>query len=165
MKYRVTIGGETREVDVTITPEGRASVALDGSPVDVDVVRVPGGVSLRIDGRVYDLALAGKPEERTVAAGSRRAVAQVESERQRARKKRAGGAGKSDKEIRSPMPGRVVKVLVAPGDEVEANAPVVVVEAMKMENELRATGPGKVKSVHVSEGQPVEGNALLVSFE
>ena len=165
MKYRVTIDGETREIDVAITPEGRASVAIEGAPVEVDVERVPGGISLRIDGRVYDLAIGGKPESRTIAAGSRRAIAQVESERQRAGKKRGGGAGKSDKEIRSPMPGRVVKLLVAPGDEVEANAPVVVVEAMKMENELRTGGPGKVKSVHVTEGQPVEGNALLVSFE
>lgn len=165
MKYRVTIGGETREVDVTITPEGQASVALDGTPVEVDVVRVPGGISLRIDGRVYDLAIGGKPEDRTIAAGSRRAIAQVESERQRAGKKRGGAAPKSDKEIRSPMPGRVVKLLVAAGDEVEANAPVVVVEAMKMENELRTNGSGTVKSVHVNEGQPVESNALLVSFE
>ncbi len=165
MKYRVTIEGLTHEIDVQVTPEGRVSVAVDGEPYDADFVQVPGGVNVRVGGRVFDVALGGKPEERTLAAGALRTVAQVESERQRARKKKAGGAGDAGKEIRAPMPGRIVKVLVAPGDEVAANAPVVVIEAMKMENELRSTGPGKVKSVEVAEGQPVESNALLVTFE
>lgn len=165
MKYRVTIGEQEREIDVHITPEGRVSVALDGQPYDADVVRVPGGVNLLVEGRVFDIAIGGRPEDRTVAAGPRRAVGVVESERQRAKRKKAGGSGPSDKEIRSPMPGRVVKILVKPGDQVEANAPAVVVEAMKMENELRTTGPGKVKTVEVTEGQSVEGNTLLVTFE
>lgn len=166
MKYRVTIEGETREVDVHVTPEGNVSVAVDGQQRDADVVRVPGGISLRLGARVFDIAVGGKPEDRNVAAGVRRTVAQVESERQRARNRRKGGAsGPSDKEMRAPMPGRIVRVMVKAGDEVEANAPVVVMEAMKMENELRSTGPGKVATVHVNEGQNVEGNALLVTFE
>jgi pyruvate carboxylase subunit B len=60
------------------------------------------------------------------------------------------------------MPGRVVKVLVAVGDEVAAQQAVVVVEAMKMENELRANVAGRVESVHVKAGDAVEGSALLV---
>ncbi len=63
------------------------------------------------------------------------------------------------------MPGRVVKVLVEPGDSVVASQPVVVVEAMKMENELRAAAAARVRSVEVTEGQAVEANAVLVTFE
>lgn len=165
MKYRVTIGAQEREIDVQITPEGRVSVALDGEPYPADVVRVPGGVNLIVEGRVYDIAMGGKPEDRTVAARELRAVGSVESERHRAKKRKAGGGGPSDKEIRSPMPGRVLKILVAVGDEVEAGAPAIVIEAMKMENELRTTGPGKVKTIAVSEGQNVESGALLITFE
>jgi biotin carboxyl carrier protein len=62
------------------------------------------------------------------------------------------------------MPGRVIKVLVAPGDEVAVGQPVLVVEAMKMENELKAKTAGTVAEVHVAVGDTVEGNAKLVTF-
>ena len=63
------------------------------------------------------------------------------------------------------MPGRVVRVLVAPGDEVAARQPVVVVEAMKMENELRSPKAGRVKDVAVTEGASVEAGRVLVVVE
>jgi biotin carboxyl carrier protein len=63
------------------------------------------------------------------------------------------------------MPGKVVRVLVAPGDTVEARQGLVVVEAMKMENELRASGAGRVREVFVREGQSVEAGAALVIVE
>jgi biotin carboxyl carrier protein len=64
--------------------------------------------------------------------------------------------------IAAPMPGRIVKVLVKPGDIVAARQGVVVVEAMKMENELRATRAGTVAEVRVSEGMSVEARSILV---
>jgi biotin carboxyl carrier protein len=63
------------------------------------------------------------------------------------------------------MPGRVVRVLVAPGDAVAARQGVVVIEAMKMENELRAPRGGTVRDVLVAEGALVEANAVLVVLE
>jgi biotin carboxyl carrier protein len=65
----------------------------------------------------------------------------------------------------SPMPGRVVKVLVAPGDAVVSRQPLVIIEAMKMENELRAPRAGTVCAVQVSEGQSVEAHAVLVILD
>jgi pyruvate carboxylase subunit B len=62
------------------------------------------------------------------------------------------------------MPGRVVKVLVAPGDRVAAGQGLVVVEAMKMENEIRARHAGTVTEVRVREGEPVEARAVLVTI-
>ena len=63
------------------------------------------------------------------------------------------------------MPGRVVRVLVAKGDEVAARQAVVVVEAMKMENELRAARAGRVKDVLVAAGSLVEAGRVLVVIE
>ncbi len=60
------------------------------------------------------------------------------------------------------MPGKIVRVLVRPGDAVVAKQGLVVVEAMKMENELRAARAGRVREVAVTEGQSVEAGALLV---
>jgi len=165
MKYWVTLGGREREVDVQIAPDGRVtSVTLDGAAQSLDVVPVPGGVSLRRDERVFDVAIGGTPEALSVVAGTQRAVMAVQSERARAAaaKRGKGGAGGGSREVRSPMPGRVVNVLVAVGDEVAAQQAVVVVEAMKMENELRANVAGRVESVHVKAGDAVEGSALLV---
>jgi biotin carboxyl carrier protein len=67
--------------------------------------------------------------------------------------------------VRSPMPGKIVKVLVRPGDEVKAGQGVVVVEAMKMENELRAPRDGRVKEVSAREGHAVESGETLATLE
>jgi len=75
--------------------------------------------------------------------------------------KKAGGPAR----ITAPMPGKLVRVLVEPGQDVAAGEGLVVVEAMKMENELRAPKAGRVKDVPVKEGQAVEAGALLVVVE
>ena len=62
------------------------------------------------------------------------------------------------------MPGRVVKVLCAPGERVERGQGLVIVEAMKMENELAAPGSGVVQTVHVEAGRTVEGGQVLVEL-
>jgi biotin carboxyl carrier protein len=63
------------------------------------------------------------------------------------------------------MPGKVVRVLVKPGDLVSARQAVVVVEAMKMENELRASREGTVTEVHAHEGISVDAGALLIVIQ
>ncbi|MBA2260483.1 MAG: acetyl-CoA carboxylase biotin carboxyl carrier protein subunit, partial [Acidobacteria bacterium] len=65
------------------------------------------------------------------------------------------GASDGDQPVVAPMPGRVVRVLVSVGDEVELRQGVVVVEAMKMENELRSPKKGRVKSISVTPGTSV----------
>ncbi len=68
-------------------------------------------------------------------------------------------------EIRSQMPGRILKVFVKAGDQLNPGSPVMIIEAMKMENEVRAFASSIVKAVHVSEGQSIESNTLLIDFE
>ena len=82
--------------------------------------------------------------------------------------RRPGGAsavGSGPRAIVSPMPGRIVKVLVKAGEMVAAHQGLVVVEAMKMENELRAPHAGRVTAVKVVDGMSVEANAVLVTLE
>jgi biotin carboxyl carrier protein len=67
--------------------------------------------------------------------------------------------------IRSPIPGRVVKLLVKPADAVKAGQTIVVLEAMKMENELRAPRAGRVAAIRCAEGSAVEAGQELVSIE
>ena len=67
--------------------------------------------------------------------------------------------------VTAPMPGRIVKVLVKPGETVQPRQGLVVIEAMKMENELRASRSGRVTELRVAEGTSVEANAILVVLE
>ncbi len=161
MKYRVSIEGREREVDVTMTPSGGILATLDGRAVDVDARVLGRAVSLRLGDRVFDVASAGT-EDLQVASGAARGVGSIANER--AAKKRAGAAGTAGKELRAPMPGRVVRILAKKGDVVTPGQPLLVIEAMKMENELRASGAATIAEIHVAEGASVEGRAVLVTF-
>ncbi len=164
MRYYVHLANEPAEVDVVELPSGALEVKIGGKTVDVDVTDVPGGLSIRVDGRVVDLTTEGQPPDLGVLASGYRGYVRVESERMRAAGAARKGPSANDRLLRSPMPGRVVKVCVAPGDEVEPGSPLVVVEAMKMENELRAKSKVTIAEVLVKAGDAVEGNAKLVTF-
>jgi propionyl-CoA carboxylase alpha chain len=73
----------------------------------------------------------------------------------------ATDAGKA---VRCPMPGLVLSVAVAEGQEVKAGEPLAVVEAMKMENVLRAERDGVVKRIHVRPGDSVAVDAVIIEF-
>ena len=68
------------------------------------------------------------------------------------------------KDIKAPMPGLILEILVAVGDEITKGNQLMVLEAMKMENVLKATGDGVVKSIEVVKGQSVEKNQILINF-
>lgn len=75
------------------------------------------------------------------------------------------GASKKMKNIKAPMPGLVLDVLVKPGQAIREGDNIVVLEAMKMENVLKATGEAVVKSIEVNKGQAIEKNQVIVEFE
>lgn len=167
MRYYVTLSPDSKPVEVEVTelPSGALEVKMGGKPVDVDVLSVGQSLSIRVAGRVVDLTTEGTPPDIGAVASGHRSYVRVESERMRAASAaRQHDKGAGDRVIRSPMPGRVVKMCVAVGDEVTVGQPIVVVEAMKMENELKAKVAGKVAEIHVEAGTAVEGNAKLVTL-
>ena len=72
-------------------------------------------------------------------------------------------AGPGD--VTTPMPGRIVKVLVTNGTQVVVGDPVLVIEAMKMENRVTAPIDGTVKAIHVKEGDQVNSDETLIQIE
>jgi biotin carboxyl carrier protein len=131
-------------------------IAIEPRPRGVRVVHV--------DGREVTVAIL---DPRSRAARDRGpADAAGPPGRRLVRRSAQGEGGSARREggsvVVSPMPGRVVKVLVAPGDDVAARQGLVVVEAMKMENELRAPRAGRVSEVRVREGAPVDANTVLI---
>jgi biotin carboxyl carrier protein len=99
---------------------------------------------------------------RVVHVDGREITVSILDPRSRAVRDRGPADAAGPSVVVSPMPGRVVKVLVAPGDAVAARQGLVVVEAMKMENELRAPRAGRVSDVRVREGAPVDANTVLI---
>jgi biotin carboxyl carrier protein len=145
-RYRVSIDGTVHEVDAARVDEHGLSLLLDGASRDVHVVPNGSGghVLVSLEGRMVPVVVNGRRTRRGPGA-----AASLEGEQR----------------IVAPMPGRVVRILAAEGDDVSAGQAVVVIEAMKMENELRAPRAGRIKQVTVAEGSSVEGGRVLVVME
>jgi biotin carboxyl carrier protein len=164
MIYDATVEGKTIRVEVR-GKEGRYTVSLDGRRLEIDLHEAGRDfLSLLVDGKSYEVGLEKRPHGYTVVLENDvLAVDLADAARGAAATARKAAAGPI--RIAAPMPGKLVRVLVAPGQEVAGGQGLVVVEAMKMENELRAPRSGRVKEVPVREGQAVETGALLVLVE
>jgi biotin carboxyl carrier protein len=150
-RWRVTHAGRTRVIDArkvadtgrattwSIVPEGGGAATLvdvDGAAPDLTVTVSNVSVPLKVQNARTKLAAAAAPRSRDMGP----------------------------LHVKSPMPGKVVKVLIKVGDTVTAGQGIVVVEAMKMENELKAPRDGKVVAVPAHEGQAVEAGQTLATL-
>jgi biotin carboxyl carrier protein len=162
----ISIDGKERLVEID-----DGGVRVDGQPVDVHVVQAqaePGVWILRVgneqtfaqvDGRGGKLAVELRRPGRDAVV-----VAAEVSDARRASitaPARAAGGG-APITVRSPIPGRLIKLLVKTGDTVAAGQTLVVLEAMKMENELAAPRAGRITEVRCAEGAAVEAGQDLV---
>jgi biotin carboxyl carrier protein len=148
--YRVTVDGVAAVVDAQRTGESGVTMLFpDQSHAGVTIQFAPGQAAgemlAYLAGRNLAVSVNGRRTGRAAAD--------------------TGSGAHGEQRVVAPMPGRVVRVLVAPGDEVERRQAVVVVEAMKMENELRSPKAGRVKDVAVTPGTSVEAGRVLVVIE
>jgi biotin carboxyl carrier protein len=167
MSYVAMIG--EREVAITVEELGGANynVRIDGVEHVVDAHQVAGHLWSVLYGSasfVVDVAQLPTEEYEVLIQGDCHKFSLMNEQRRALM--RAGGKGSAGKAmLTSPMPGKVVKLLVEEGQEVEAGQGVIVVEAMKMENELKSAVAGKVKEIFVKEGEVVESGAKLLLVE
>jgi 3-methylcrotonyl-CoA carboxylase alpha subunit len=163
---RWVTGGRTRDVVVTLHPD-RAGARVTVAGRDLETRLAGGGSEAGWSIAIGDEIACVRP-----ATAPRR----VETVAWRGRRHRltfapaptigtlAGEADEPDA-LAAPMPGRIVRVLVSKGDHVRANAPLVILEAMKMEHVIAAAAPGRVTSVHVAVGDLVGRGAPLVDLD
>lgn len=169
MTFEIEIDGRARAVSVERTGEGRYRVVVDGRAHVVDAARAGEfGLSLLLDeagvSRDVQVAPVGRSGELLAVLDGRTVPVTVNGRRSRRRSGDAGASAAGEAPVVAPMPGRVVRLLVSPGDAVAARQPVIVVEAMKMENELRSPKAGTVKDVAVQAGASVEAGRVLVTI-
>jgi biotin carboxyl carrier protein len=160
--WKVALEPGEQPGEITVTIKGKSRV-VDASWIDADTLSlIDAGTAREIrmhprtDNGAVGVDIGGRLYEAVASAGD-------------AKRGREGfplpNAGKNPPDpfsIKAPMPGRIVRVLVAAGDHVTARQGVVVVEAMKMENELRTPRDGTVKEVLVVPGAAVESGAVLI---
>lgn len=162
MIQQVRIGDELYDVDIVMSPNG-ITAALNGTQYSVSrrdsgkfTVTIEGikhvaacvikdnKIFADVDGVLFDLTVPS--EDMDVAGGADSAV------------------GVKDK-IFAPMPGKVVKILVAVGQEVKAKQPMVIVEAMKMENQVNCAADGTVKKINFKDGDQVDTETPIIELE
>lgn len=157
---------------MSVEPLGgsRYRVVVDERAFELDVEPVgPHAYAILEGDRVHDLLVSGGRDALTVHRRGGATAVRLLDEQQLAREalNRRASAGTATGEfcVAAPMPGRVVKRLVGPGEAVKEGQGVIIVEAMKMENELRSSVAGTVKRIAVSEGADVEAGQHLVIID
>jgi biotin carboxyl carrier protein len=165
------IGGKKRRVELGGTPVGGAvtgamECSVDGRAMNADVrLLEPGVMSLLITSaegqKQYRCVLDGDG----VLIGGRRYGFEVEDPRSLQGRRGAGAGTEGPRSVKAPMPGRVVRLLVEVGEDVEEGQGVVVIEAMKMQNELKSPKAGRVVRVGAAVGDTVGSGDVLVVVE
>jgi len=164
MTYEISIDGKNYRLELSQS-EGRWFCRLNGREIEVDaVVARPDVLSLRVRNKAYEVKRERVGNHIHLWVGSQRFAPEVRDPRSlRSRGHAADEQG--PRKLTAPMPGKVVRVLLAQGVEVEAGAGVVVVEAMKMQNEVKSPKKGTIQKILVSEGAAVNAGDVLAIVE
>ena len=164
MTYDIAIDGKSYRLDLNRV-DSRWSCRVDGREVEVDAVLArPDVLSLRIGNQAYEVKCERVAGEMHLWVGSARFAVDVRDPRSlRGRVRAVDDHG--PKKLTAPMPGKIVRVLVNQGAEVEAGSGVVVVEAMKMQNEIKSPKKGTIQKILVSEGAAVNAGDVLAIVE
>jgi biotin carboxyl carrier protein len=162
-KYTVTIEGYTFEVELDgQRGDGPVQVWVDGAPMQVIMPELEtAGQEAEyfiVDDHPYEVMI--DPEMKWIRSPEGMAAMEVQDAFAPQARPPVG-----DGRVKAPIPGVITRVLVQPGEEVEAGQALLVLEAMKMENEIRSPRPGAVRSVHVAPGQKVGGGDLLIEVD
>ena len=158
------------QTDILIQNDGsRVQAEVDGRGYTLEVRESgAGGYVLIADAAVFDCRVDGRPESGksigVVVGATGYSVTLIDPKRLRGA---SGAVAHADEAARivAPMPGKVVRVLVSVGDQVEAGAGIVVVEAMKMQNEMKSPKAGTLAALHVEVGATVNAGDVLAVVE
>jgi len=164
MLYDITIDGKNYRLDLN-RADGRWSCRLDGVDFEVDAILTrPDVLSLRIGNLAYEVKSERVANDLHLWVGSTGFAIEVRDPRS-LRGRTHTGDDHGPRKITAPMPGKVVRLLVRAGDDVELGHGVAVVEAMKMQNEIKSPKKGTIQKILVGEGAAVNAGDILAIVE
>ena len=165
MELEISFGDQVIPVEIR-WEEGKDTVFVSGKEVSCDWVRLPDGrYSIVVDGRVFDMTAELSGEACLVTGNAGTFHLRISDPRGPTSQRAAEVGAPGLQRLVAEMPGKVLRVLVKPGDTVAYDQGLLVIEAMKMQNEIRAPKSGVVKEIAVSEGRAVSSGDFLVSLE
>ena len=163
MKFEIIINGAGRSVEFSALRDGvsRVTFSVDGRPVDADAASIsPGTYSILIGGRSFEVTAEETSRGLFLRTSGSEFQAEVSDPRSWRRGRGAGIELEGRQQLVAPMPGKIVRVLVAVGEKVDAGQALLVIEAMKMQNEIRSPKAGSVERL-AHEGQTVKAGEIL----
>jgi len=169
MALEIKINDRTAWVNLIQQNGNLLEVEVDGKRYNVDLLHTADGTfSILEGGHSYNIELVPHNQPKKYTAHTLYNTYEVDIIDAEARyliNRGSNGVGKSEKNISSPMPGKVVKILVNEGDIIDEGKTAIIIAAMKMESEYKAPISGMVKKINVSEGDTIEGNQVLIELE
>jgi biotin carboxyl carrier protein len=169
MSLEINLNNRKAIVELLYQEGNIMKVAVDNKIYELDIVKVEEGVySILLNNTSYNIELFqnGNSKKYTVNTYlNSYSVEIIDAETKYLRSREKGLFGQTGNKIYSPMPGKVVRILVKAGDKVTEGETIIVVSAMKMESEFKAKKDGVVKEILTSEGATVNGNQPLVIIE
>jgi biotin carboxyl carrier protein len=165
MDLQFNIDQETYKIEID-SKDGKYLVKLGDKQYKVDSQVISENcLSLLVDGKAYTVFVAEDKTKKYISVqGEQFCIEEAKSEAQ-TRSVAEAATLKGIPTISSPMPGKVVKILVREGDKVRKNQGLVIVEAMKMENEIRSPSAGMVKKINFKEGNLVDTADPIIELE
>jgi biotin carboxyl carrier protein len=163
MKYEIVINGARRSVEFTPQTNGTARVTftVDGRPIEADAIQISRGeYSVLVGGRSLDVTTEETSDGLLLRTKDREFHVEIIDPRSWRRRRGAGIELEGRQQLIAPMPGKIVRVLVAAGQQVSAGQGLLVIEAMKMQNEIRSPKSGIVEKL-AREGQTVNAGEIL----
>jgi biotin carboxyl carrier protein len=169
MVYEVIVGDKAGAKPHRLELEKAADgweCRLDGRAVHIDAVLAHRDVlSLLVDGHAYEIKREQTATDLHMWVGSSRFAVELRDPRSLRSRQKAAGDETGPRKILAPMPGRIVRLLVAENCEVETGQGIVVVEAMKMQNEIKSPKKGVVKKMLATPGAAVNPGDVLAIVE
>ena len=170
MKFAVQLQGQfgKKQRVVELERDGAGyQVLLDGKRVAADAVQIaPNTISILLEGQSFEIHVAPAADGTLkLQSGPHEFVAEVVDPRAWRGRRHGTVEAEGRQPVTAPMPGKVIRLLVKVGDDVEAGQGLLVVEAMKMQNEIRSPKKGKVERLLANEGQTVNVGDILAWVE
>lgn len=165
MKYYAKVNGKEHVIEV-VERLGELLVKVNGEPLKMQYREIDDGgqVALVIGNRSYGVSIDGGKHKGAATIAGQRYNLEIEDERERAASAAARARGGKGGDLKSVMPGVVVKLLVQEGQAVKQGQPMLILEAMKMQNEIGAPTDGVIKQIYVSERQAVGSGEKLIKI-
>ena len=163
MKYEIAINGARRTFE--FSPKGNeashVTFTVDGRCVEADAIRIShGAYSILLGGRSLEVTVEETAGGLLLRANGREFQVEIRDPRSWRRRRGAGIELEGRQQLIAPMPGKIVRVLVAEGQQVNAGQGLLVIEAMKMQNEIGSPKSGTVEKL-AREGQTVNAGEVL----